>query len=117
METTLRFAAGVDGFEFTARPEPFLVPSPDGVFGEYEEYGVEDSRGTLWLSTPGGLGHYVESEDGFRSGGGLAHNSPWLSRVRRSAGRSAASSVRRLMLGWPSRSASLGSNQEASIMR
>ncbi len=33
-----------DGFTFTVRPEPFLVPSTDGVFQEYEEYGVEDLR-------------------------------------------------------------------------
>ncbi len=33
-----------DGFKFTARPEPFLVPSTGGVFKEYEEFGVEDCR-------------------------------------------------------------------------
>lgn len=33
-----------DGFSFTVRPEPFLSPSTEGVFGEYEEFGVEDLR-------------------------------------------------------------------------
>ncbi len=33
-----------DGFSFRVRPEPFLTPSTEGVFGEYEEFGVEDLR-------------------------------------------------------------------------
>jgi len=33
-----------DGFNFTARPEPFMVPSKEREFSEYEEYGVEDPR-------------------------------------------------------------------------
>lgn len=33
-----------DGFSFTVHPEPFLLPSTEGVFGEYEEFGVEDLR-------------------------------------------------------------------------
>ena len=33
-----------DGFNFTARPDPFITPSGNGVFAEYEEYGVEDCR-------------------------------------------------------------------------
>jgi len=33
-----------DGFNFKVHPEPFLIPARDGVFGEYEEYGVEDLR-------------------------------------------------------------------------
>ncbi len=33
-----------DGFSFTARPEPFMVPVEDGEFSEYEAYGVEDPR-------------------------------------------------------------------------
>jgi predicted GH43/DUF377 family glycosyl hydrolase len=40
----LGLAESGDGFRFTPRPEPFLVPAPDGLFGEYEEYGVEDPR-------------------------------------------------------------------------
>ena len=33
-----------DGFKFTARPEPFMTPAADGVFAEYEAFGVEDPR-------------------------------------------------------------------------
>ncbi len=33
-----------DGFTFKVHPESFLVPSMDNVFGEYEEFGVEDLR-------------------------------------------------------------------------
>ena len=40
----LGLADSDDGFRFVARPEPFMVPIPDGVFGEYEAYGVEDPR-------------------------------------------------------------------------
>jgi predicted GH43/DUF377 family glycosyl hydrolase len=37
-------AESVDGFSFTVHPEPFLAPETSGIFGEYEEYGVEDLR-------------------------------------------------------------------------
>ena len=33
-----------DGYHFKADKKPFLVPSSDGPFGNYEEYGVEDPR-------------------------------------------------------------------------
>ncbi len=33
-----------DGFNFKPRPEPFMVPSYEGEFCEYEEFGVEDPR-------------------------------------------------------------------------
>ncbi|MHC4743426.1 MAG: glycoside hydrolase family 130 protein, partial [Planctomycetota bacterium] len=33
-----------DGFNFTPRPEPFMVPCKCNVFCEYEEFGVEDPR-------------------------------------------------------------------------
>lgn len=33
-----------DGFNFTVDKEPFMVPSSEGIFKEYEEYGVEDPR-------------------------------------------------------------------------
>jgi predicted GH43/DUF377 family glycosyl hydrolase len=42
--SVIGLAESSDGYNFTARPEPFLVPSGEGVFGEYEEYGVEDCR-------------------------------------------------------------------------
>jgi predicted GH43/DUF377 family glycosyl hydrolase len=37
-----------DGFSFTVCPEPFLTPSTDGDFAEYEEFGVEDLRICPW---------------------------------------------------------------------
>ena len=33
-----------DGFKFTSQEQPFMTPSKEGVFAEYEEYGVEDPR-------------------------------------------------------------------------
>ena len=33
-----------DGYKFKVGPKPFMEPSIDTVFGEYEEYGVEDVR-------------------------------------------------------------------------
>jgi len=33
-----------DGFSFTACSEPFITPVSEGVFAEYEEFGVEDLR-------------------------------------------------------------------------
>ncbi len=33
-----------DGYHFTVRPEPFMVPATDGPFAEYERFGVEDAR-------------------------------------------------------------------------
>jgi predicted GH43/DUF377 family glycosyl hydrolase len=37
-------AESKNGYDFKVRPEPFLTPSTDTIFGEYEEYGVEDVR-------------------------------------------------------------------------
>jgi len=37
-------AVSRDGFNFNVDPEPFMVPSTDGIFKDYEEYGVEDPR-------------------------------------------------------------------------
>ena len=37
-------AESEDGFNFTVSPEPFIVPSKDGVFAEYEAFGVEAPR-------------------------------------------------------------------------
>lgn len=37
-------AESADGLHFTVRPEPFLTPATEGVFAEYEEWGVEDMR-------------------------------------------------------------------------
>ncbi len=37
-------AESTDGFNFTPRAEPFMVPATEGVFAEYEAFGVEDPR-------------------------------------------------------------------------
>ena len=37
-------AESKDGYDFKVGAEPFLTSSSDSVFGEYEEYGVEDVR-------------------------------------------------------------------------
>lgn len=37
-------AESKDGYNFKVGAEPFLTPSSDGAFEEYEEYGVEDVR-------------------------------------------------------------------------
>lgn len=40
----LGLAESDDGFHFTPRPEPFMLPSREPLFGEYEAFGVEDPR-------------------------------------------------------------------------
>ena len=40
----LGLAESDDDFHFQAQPEPFIVPAANGIFAEYEEYGVEDPR-------------------------------------------------------------------------
>ena len=37
-------AESVDGFKFTVGQAPFMVPSTEGSFAEYEAFGVEDPR-------------------------------------------------------------------------
>lgn len=40
----LGLAESEDGYSFKVRSQPFMVPCGEGVFAEYEEYGVEDPR-------------------------------------------------------------------------
>lgn len=40
----LGIAESKDGYNFKVSDKPFLTPSTDSAFGEYEEYGVEDVR-------------------------------------------------------------------------
>ena len=40
----LGLAQSQDGYKWTVRPEPFMLPAQEGVFAEYEAYGVEDPR-------------------------------------------------------------------------
>lgn len=42
--SVIGLARSLDGYNFKVDPEPFLTPSKDSIFGEYEEYGVEDVR-------------------------------------------------------------------------
>lgn len=42
--SVIGLARSKDGYNFSVDPEPFLTPSKDSIFGEYEEYGVEDVR-------------------------------------------------------------------------
>jgi len=37
-------AESEDGYHFNVDPNPFMVPSSEGTFAEYEEFGVEDPR-------------------------------------------------------------------------
>jgi len=43
----LGLAESEDGFHFTVRPTPFMVPATEGPFAEYEAFGVEDPRITF----------------------------------------------------------------------
>ncbi|MFX1282958.1 MAG: glycoside hydrolase family 130 protein [Promethearchaeota archaeon] len=47
-------AESQDGFNFTSREEPFMIPADNGIFKEYEEFGVEDPRITFIEDT-----HYI----------------------------------------------------------
>jgi predicted GH43/DUF377 family glycosyl hydrolase len=40
----LGLAESSDGYSFQVRPEPFMIPAFDGLFSQYEEYGIEDPR-------------------------------------------------------------------------
>lgn len=40
----LGLAESHDGYDFKVMHEPFMVPATEGVFKEYEEYGLEDPR-------------------------------------------------------------------------
>ncbi len=40
----LGFAESEDGYYFRVHEKPFMTPSKEGIFGEYEEYGIEDPR-------------------------------------------------------------------------
>ena len=40
----LGLARSEDGFHFEVDSQPFMVPSTQGIFSEYEEFGIEDPR-------------------------------------------------------------------------
>jgi predicted GH43/DUF377 family glycosyl hydrolase len=43
----LGLAESDDGYHFKVHDQPFMVPATEGIFKEYEEYGVEDPRVVL----------------------------------------------------------------------
>jgi predicted GH43/DUF377 family glycosyl hydrolase len=43
----LGLAESADGYHFTVRPIPFMLPAKEGIFKEYEAFGVEDPRITF----------------------------------------------------------------------
>ncbi len=43
----LGLARSENGFDFQVDPVPFMIPSEEGVFAEYEQFGVEDPRITF----------------------------------------------------------------------
>ena len=40
----LGMAESDDGYDFKVNDKPFMIPSAEGIFKEYEAYGVEDPR-------------------------------------------------------------------------
>ncbi len=40
----LGIAESTNGYDFSVKPEPFMLPATEGTFQEYEEYGIEDPR-------------------------------------------------------------------------
>jgi len=40
----LGLAESSDGYLFAVRSEPFMTPAQEGIFAEYEQYGIEDPR-------------------------------------------------------------------------
>ena len=40
----LGIAESEDGFTFHSSDKPFMTPAQEGIFKEYEEYGIEDPR-------------------------------------------------------------------------
>ncbi len=42
--SVLGLAESTDGYAFTVRKEPFMVPASEGVFAEYEAFAIEDAR-------------------------------------------------------------------------
>jgi predicted GH43/DUF377 family glycosyl hydrolase len=60
-------AESKDGFNFIVDEKPFMVPSTEGVFQEYEEYGVEDPR-IIFLNGEFLITYSAYSRNGVRIG-------------------------------------------------
>lgn len=72
----LGLARSEDGFKFKVDPEPFMIPSTEPGFAEYEEYGVEDARITFID------GEYIITYSAYSRHGvriGLAKTTDWKS--------------------------------------
>lgn len=69
-------AESKNGFDFSVRSEPFMVPCKEGVFAEYEEYGIEDPRITF-LEGAYYITYSAYSQHGIRMG--LARTSDFQS--------------------------------------
>ncbi len=72
----LGVAESTNGYDFTPRPEPFMVASADGVFAEYEAFGVEDPR-ICYLDGEYLITYSAYSKHGVRIG--LAKTTDWES--------------------------------------
>ena len=60
-------AESFDGFDFKVDKEPFMIPATDGIFKEYEEYGVEDPR-IIFLDSEYLITYSAYSRHGVRVG-------------------------------------------------
>ena len=78
--SVLGLADSEDGFRFTARPEPFMVPATSGVFAEYEAFGVEDPR-ICALDGAYLISYSAYSKHGVRIGLARTHDFVTLERV------------------------------------
>jgi predicted GH43/DUF377 family glycosyl hydrolase len=70
----LGLARSKNGYDFTAEDRPFMVPGTDGVFSEYESFGVEDPRITFMD------GEYLITYSAYSKHGvriGLARTKDW----------------------------------------
>jgi predicted GH43/DUF377 family glycosyl hydrolase len=56
-----------DGFNFIVDEKPFMVPATDGIFREYEEYGLEDPR-IIFLDGEYLITYSAYSQNGVRIG-------------------------------------------------
>jgi len=56
-----------NGFNFKVRPEPFMIPSKEPIFAEYEAFGVEDPRVT-YLESSYYITYSAYSQHGVRIG-------------------------------------------------
>ena len=78
--SVLGLAESKGGFSFRAGPEPFMVPATEGIFAEYEEYGVEDPR-ICFLGGEYLISYSAYSRHGVRIGLAKTHDFESVERV------------------------------------